>query len=35
LSDVNKEFEADIVSQQEELKKEFEALKTVCGNTIK
>ncbi|MDN5296122.1 MAG: hypothetical protein PWQ71_228 [Bacteroidota bacterium] len=35
LSGVNKDVEADIVSQQEELKKEFEALKSVCGNTIK
>jgi hypothetical protein len=35
LSNVNKDVEADIVSQQEELKKEFEALKSVCGNTIK
>lgn len=35
LSDVNKDIEVDIVSQQEELKKEFEALKSVYGNTLK
>lgn len=35
LSDVNKDIEADIVSQQEELKREFEALKSVYGNTLK
>lgn len=35
LSDVNKDIEADIVSQQEELKKEFEVLKSVYGNTLK
>lgn len=35
LSDINKDIEADIVSQQEALKKEFEALKSVYGNTLK
>lgn len=35
LSDINKDIEADIVSQQEALKKEFESLKSVYGNTLK
>jgi hypothetical protein len=35
LSDINKEIEADIVSLQDGLKKEFETLKSVYGNTIK
>lgn len=35
LSDINKDIEADIFSQQEALKKEFEALKSVYGNTLK
>lgn len=35
LSDVNKDVEADIVNLQNDLKKEFEALKSVHGNTLK
>jgi ABC-type lipoprotein export system ATPase subunit len=35
LSDVNKDVEADIVNLQDDLKKEFEALKSVYGNTLK
>ena len=35
LSDINKDIEADIVSQQEELKKEVEMLKSVYENTLK
>ena len=35
LSDINKDIEADIVNQQEELKKEVEMLKSVYGNTLK
>ena len=35
LSVVNKDVEADIVNLQDDLKKEFEALKSVYGNTLK
>lgn len=35
LSVVNKDVEADIVNLQDDLKKEFEVLKSVYGNTLK